>query len=126
MNTLIKVAGPRSRKPTLAGKWRQQKEQEKRQRRVFLDRQDSFNDENWPHLHTDPTSPDISKLAEAGFFYLGLNDSVKCNACEIILSGWLNMEDPDPWIQHAKTSPGCSFLEKAKGSSWVKEINKMK
>lgn len=122
----IKVAGPRSRKPTLAATFRMQKEKEKREKRVLFDRQDSFNDENWPYADSDPTSPAIATLAEAGFFYVGLSDCVQCNVCEIVLSGWKAMEEPDPWIQHAKTSPGCAFLEKAKGSSWLQEIKDTK
>ena len=122
----IKVAGQRSKKPTLASQWRMQKEQQKLEKQVILDRQDSFMDENWPHPDSDPLSPSINVLAEAGFFYLGLSDSVQCSACEIVLNGWRDMSEPDPWIQHAKTSPGCTFLEKVKGADWVREVTKTK
>ena len=57
--------------------------------------------------------PNVSALAEAGLFYLGLNDCVQCSVCQIVLSGWNVMPDTnDPWDVHAKSSPGCAFLER--------------
>ena len=121
----IKVAGQRSKKPTLASQWRAQKEKQKMEEQVIQDRKDSFCDENWPH-DPDTGKPNVTTLAEAGFFYLGLNDCVQCTVCEIVLNGWHSMSEPDPWIQHAKTSPGCAFLEKAKGAAWLEEVRNMK
>ena len=114
---LLKVGGQRSRKPTLASQWRMQKERQKQEEQGVLDRFNTFED--WPFPHTSEPFP--QELADAGFFYMGLNDCVQCPYCEILLSGWSEMEDKRPWIQHAKTSPGCPYLERTKGSAWVQE-----
>ncbi len=117
-----KVGGQRSKKPTLASQWRKQKQKQKQEEQGIQDRLDTFN-EAWPFEESDENVPKISDLAESGFFFLGLNDCVQCASCEIILSGWQNMDKgDDPWLQHARTSPGCPFLDKTKGSDWVQEI----
>ena len=118
----LKVAGQRSRKPTLASQWRIQKEKQKMEEQVMADRINTFS-ENWPYEEDDPNVPSVSALAEAGFFFLGLSDCVQCSVCEIVLSGWNAMQDSnDPWIQHVRTGPGCNFLERTKGSAWVQEV----
>ena len=116
---LLKVGGQRSRKPTLASQWRMQKERQKQEEQGVLDRVNTFED--WPYPLEETSVPNAQELADAGFFYMGLNDCVQCPYCEILLSGWSEMEDKRPWIQHAKTSPGCPYLERTKGAAWVQE-----
>lgn len=109
-----KVGGQRSKKPTLASQWRMQKEKQKLEEQVLLERMETFND-NWPYLEDDSSVPSITALSEAGFFYLGLNDCVQCSTCEAVLRGWKEMEPSnDPWVQHELACPTCPQLEKNK------------
>ena len=108
-----KVAGARSKKPTLANQWRKQKERQKLKDLQLADRIQSFAE--WP----SSDSPPINGLAEAGFFYLGLNDCVQCSSCDLVQSGWSSKDNP--WIRHACNSPACSFLLEEKGSEWINE-----
>lgn len=56
-------------------------------------RQRSF--QGFPHYRLD-----TNDLAEAGFYYVGYDDEVKCFYCEGSLYGW-NVDD-DPWEEHAR------------------------
>ncbi|CAH1367151.1 hypothetical protein MTP99_008402 [Tenebrio molitor] len=52
------------------------------------------------------------KLAEAGFVFSGNKhepDAVKCFFCNKSLDCW--DEDDDPWREHQKHSPNCSFAK---------------
>lgn len=61
-------------------------------------------------------TPDI--LAQAGFYYGGTGDLVRCFHCDGGLQHW----DPtdDPWVEHAKWFPSCSFLKLVKGEEFIK------
>ncbi|XP_069140810.1 uncharacterized protein [Argopecten irradians] len=57
-------------------------------------------------------------LAEAGFFYKGDDDHTTCFFCGGSLKEWET--DDDPWFEHARWFPTCSFLIKnKKGQSFV-------
>ncbi|CAC5426749.1 unnamed protein product [Mytilus coruscus] len=58
-------------------------------------------------------------LAEAGYFYTGEADIVRCFCCGIGLAEW-NHQD-EPWVQHAKHSFKCSFLIREKGVDYVND-----
>lgn len=60
-------------------------------------------------------TPDL--LAQAGFFYEGLGDQVRCFHCDGGLRHW----DPhdDPWTEHARWFPNCSFVKLVKGQDFV-------
>lgn len=51
---------------------------------------------------------DPRKLAAAGFYYIGVLDHVKCFACDLTLMAW--EPDDDPFIEHFKNQPKCSFI----------------
>ena len=57
------------------------------------------------------------QIAEAGFYFTGLNDNVQCSTCNLVLSGWAPTDDP--WLKHAQDSPGCPYLEETKGAQWI-------
>lgn len=61
-----------------------------------------------------------AQLAEAGFFYTGMNDSVKCFQCGGGLKHWT--ETDIPWEQHAIWYERCLYLKLIKGAKF---INKM-
>lgn len=56
-------------------------------------------------------------LAEAGFYYEGRADQVRCFHCDGGLKHW----DPhdDPWTEHARWFPNCSFVQLVKGQEFI-------
>ncbi|TNN38104.1 E3 ubiquitin-protein ligase XIAP [Liparis tanakae] len=64
---------------------------------------------------------DHERLATAGFYSAGLGeDKVLCFSCDGGLKGW--QPEEDPWEEHAKHYPGCSFLLAEKGQEFVNTI----
>uniref|UniRef100_A0A6J0TTK0 Baculoviral IAP repeat-containing protein 2 n=1 Tax=Pogona vitticeps TaxID=103695 RepID=A0A6J0TTK0_9SAUR len=70
----------------------------------------------WPM--TVPVQPQW--LADAGFYYVGRNDDVKCFCCD----GGLRCWEPgdDPWVEHAKWFPRCEYLIHRKGQEFVRHV----
>nr|ASC55649.1 thread [Delia radicum] len=75
----------------------------------------------WPrHMKQKPP-----QLAEAGFFYTGVGDRVKCFSCGGGLKDW--DEDDEPWEQHALWMGKCRFLKLMKGENYIEAVvNKFK
>ncbi|XP_064634420.1 uncharacterized protein LOC135492142 [Lineus longissimus] len=71
--------------------------------------------DNWPSSNVQRPN----ELAEAGFFFTGANDNVRCFHCDGGLRNWLDSDLP--WIEHAKWFPRCGFLQRAKGVEFVLE-----
>ncbi|XP_049898871.1 E3 ubiquitin-protein ligase XIAP [Epinephelus moara] len=63
---------------------------------------------------------DPERLARAGFYSEGTGDRVVCFRCGGGLKGW--QPDEDPWEEHAKHYPGCSFLLAEKGQEFINSI----
>lgn len=53
--------------------------------------------------------PQPESLGAAGFYYYRLPDLVKCFYCSLVLGCWEKHEDP--WLEHRRWSPRCTFLE---------------
>ncbi|XP_032075197.1 inhibitor of apoptosis protein-like [Thamnophis elegans] len=70
----------------------------------------------WPV--TVPVHP--QQLADAGFYYVGRNDDVKCFSCDGGLRCWETGDDP--WVEHAKWFPSCEYLIYRKGSEFVRQV----
>ncbi|CCU56356.1 inhibitor of apoptosis 3 [Mythimna separata entomopoxvirus 'L'] len=74
----------------------------------------SFKD--WP--------PSISQkpedLAEAGFFYTGLSDKVKCFYCDGGLKDWKAGELP--WKEHARWYDKCEYVKIVKGLDFIQRV----
>ncbi|XP_054154247.1 baculoviral IAP repeat-containing protein 2-like [Oppia nitens] len=68
-----------------------------------------------------PVSTD--RLAEAGFYYIGYADAVKCFHCGGGLAEWAPGDDP--WIEHAKKFPNCSFLKLNKSQTFIQECHRL-
>ncbi|KAL3882588.1 hypothetical protein ACJMK2_028918 [Sinanodonta woodiana] len=86
---------------------------------VLSNRKDSFK--TWPKYIA--LQPD--ELAEAGFIYGGVGDTVKCYYC----GGGLRYWEPgdEPWTEHAKWYPSCPHIALNKGAKFVEEVkNKQK
>lgn len=61
--------------------------------------------QNWPHsAAVDPAS-----LAQAGFFYLGQADRVRCAFCGGTLKNWRHGDDP--WQEHLSHFAQCLFIQ---------------
>ncbi|KAM9589755.1 baculoviral IAP repeat-containing protein 7 [Trichechus inunguis] len=61
-----------------------------------------------------------AQLAEAGFFYTGPQDKVRCFFCCGGLQSWERGDDP--WTEHAKWFPRCEFLLQSKGRGFVRSV----
>ncbi|XP_050392207.1 baculoviral IAP repeat-containing protein 2 [Patella vulgata] len=61
------------------------------------------------------------KMAEAGFFYTGNVDAVKCWFCGIALKTWEPTDDP--WMEHIRWSNNCGFIKSQKGADFVIELH---
>lgn len=61
-----------------------------------------------------------SEMAKAGFYYVGYGDHVRCFHCGIGLTKWVRNDIP--WVEHAKWSASCMFLEKEKGVGFVRNV----
>ncbi|KAG9341744.1 hypothetical protein JZ751_018810 [Albula glossodonta] len=78
----------------------------------FEDRLRSFNGKQYPIDH--------ERLARAGFYSAGVPDRVVCFRCGGGLKDW--QPEEDPWEEHAKHYPGCSFLLEEKGMEFVSSV----
>ena len=58
----------------------------------------------WPQQ----LNPDKFSLTQAGFYYMGKGDVVKCFACAVQLNHWQITDTP--MSEHKKWSPDCIFL----------------
>ena len=79
---------------------------------TFLD-----NSSIWP-AHRIRATP--QQIVDAGMYYLGERDRVKCWYCNGGLQNW--ERDDNPWEEHAKWFPLCEYVLQQKGSDYVQEI----
>ena len=70
----------------------------------------------WPI--NSPVLPD--QLCDAGFYYTGFDDQVRCFFCAGGLREWA--EGDDPWEEHARWFPTCIYLLDAKGQEYINEV----
>ncbi|KAL3883081.1 hypothetical protein ACJMK2_029374, partial [Sinanodonta woodiana] len=62
-------------------------------------------------------------VADAGFYYTGLQDVVRCFACDGGLKNW--DPDDDPWIEHARWFSQCPFVKRVKGQEFIDLVRRM-
>lgn len=82
-----------------------------------FDRLISFNQSSWMKYIVDPQA-----LSDAGFYYTGVGDKVKCFCCDGVIGDW-NFTD-NPWEEHAFWFPNCKFVVAEKGNMFVASIKK--
>ena len=68
---------------------------------------------NWPENGV----PHPKRMAEAGFYYHGMDTCVSCFHCGCHLENW--RIDSDPWLEHAARKPGCLYIRIQKPLDWV-------
>merc|ERR1712212_369152 len=58
-----------------------------------------------------------AELADAGFYYIGCSDQVKCFYCDGGLRNW--QPEDAPWIEHARWFSKCVFVRLVKGDEFI-------
>lgn len=66
------------------------------------------------------TAQDATVLAQAGFYFLGIADEVRCFYCDGGLRNWL--QNDNPWFEHTRWFPKCPFIKLVKGSSYIRSV----
>ncbi|XP_060074973.1 uncharacterized protein LOC132554678, partial [Ylistrum balloti] len=61
---------------------------------------------------------DCDSLADAGFYYTGEN--IRCFTCGVVII--FGPCTDDYWAEHAKTSPGCSYVRTQKGAAYIHHL----
>nr|WAS29203.1 inhibitor of apoptosis protein 1 [Eriocheir hepuensis] len=74
----------------------------------------------WP----DQVKQTPKELAEAGFFYCGLSDHVRCYHCGNGLRNW--EKEDDPWEEHARWYPECVYVHVKKGQEFIDKVRREK
>jgi baculoviral IAP repeat-containing protein 7/8 len=69
----------------------------------------------WPNTYIRS-----EKLADAGFYYNGINDMVICHHCGIAIDNWSRGEDP--CNRHATSSPGCCYIIKGRSCECINNV----
>lgn len=70
---------------------------------------------SWKNANASPID-----LAKTGFYYLGVSDCVRCEACQVTVSDWQPEDVPEEC--HLKFSPNCSYFSAPeKGWQYVME-----
>ncbi|XP_022179047.1 death-associated inhibitor of apoptosis 2-like [Myzus persicae] len=69
---------------------------------------------------TKKLTHDVQTFCKAGLFYIGENDRMLCFCCNQGLMDW--EVDDDPWVEHARWSPLCSYVLLSKGKRFVEEV----
>lgn len=78
------------------------------------ERENSFR--YWP----ETVNQTPKTLSEAGFFYCGLSDHVRCFYCGNGLRNW--EKDDDPWQEHARWYPECNYVIVKKGQEFIEKV----
>jgi len=82
--------------------------------RNFASRFETFTD--WPH-----ENPSAEKLNKSGLYFCGERDKTKCFYYGGGLHNWSPADDP--WHDHARWHPTCTFLLRYKGGDYVHFVN---
>ena len=59
------------------------------------------------------------KLSEAGLYYYGQSDQVKCFYCDGGLRNW--QSEDEPWQEHARWFEKCVFVRLVKGDDYIRQ-----
>ena len=74
----------------------------------------------WP----ERVSQKPSDLADAGFYYCGLSDHVRCFHCGKGLRNW--EKDDLPWNEHARWYTECNYVLLKKGQDFIDKVRREK
>lgn len=72
--------------------------------------------QGWPsYLDQTPR-----QMATAGFLFAGYHDYTRCFFCGGGLRNW--EAGDDPWVEHARWFPKCTYLRQNKGDAFIKAV----
>ncbi|XP_076467273.1 uncharacterized protein LOC143298322 [Babylonia areolata] len=74
---------------------------------------------SWQHQATHPAA----RMAEAGFYYTGHADLVRCFYCKGGLKTWERSDQP--WVEHCRWFPRCPYVRLCKGQMFVDVVQNM-
>jgi hypothetical protein len=77
------------------------------------ERKKSFIENDWDQS----IAVSVDELCEAGFYYYGYENVVKCFQCGLEVYNWV--EEDQPWFRHAKYNPNCPFLKFNKNNEFI-------
>lgn len=80
---------------------------QKRREESFYEQYGRTHPYSWPFMQA--LHP--QRMANAGFYYAGLSDHVRCFKCSLGLRNWVG-EIHDPLYQHLKYSPECDYARR--------------
>ncbi|XP_053392324.1 baculoviral IAP repeat-containing protein 3-like [Mercenaria mercenaria] len=63
---------------------------------------------------------DLRVVAEAGFYFTGNGDSVRCYHCGEGFTNWTRRDDA--WVEHARHAPHCMHVILTKGEEFVERV----
>ncbi|KAH3729367.1 hypothetical protein DPMN_055335 [Dreissena polymorpha] len=86
--------------------------------RTFEARMKSFESSNFRCLKQP------KQLAEAGLYFTGVGDVVRCFSCDGGLRNW--EEHDDPWTEHCMWFPSCRFAREIKGDAFIERVQRRK
>ncbi|XP_052809254.1 uncharacterized protein LOC128237713 [Mya arenaria] len=69
--------------------------------------------DGWP----EKVSQKSYQLADAGLYFTGVEDLVRCFACDGVLRQW--DAGDDPWVEHCRWFPACPFARRIKGDQYI-------
>ena len=82
---------------------------------VYESRLKTFS--RWPK--TSSMTP--KALCEAGFYYTGFDDMVRCFYCAGAIREWAITDDP--YVEHARWFPDCAYLIQVKSTQFVDQVH---
>lgn len=74
--------------------------------------------ETWNH----ESSPSVDELAQAGFFYTGIKNIVRCFYCNGSLQSWRKHDNP--LIEHIKFFPHCAYAKQLAGDDLYVKVRR--
>jgi len=79
------------------------------------------SDKKWGTLNTLPLCKSTpEQMSQAGLYYLGERDRVKCWYNNGGQQNWARFDNP--WFKHAKWFPTCEYLLQKKGPKFVVNV----
>jgi len=76
--------------------------------------------QSFDHASQIPNGQSINVLAEAGFYYVGPGDNVRCYYCDGGLKNWRPSDEP--WTEHGRWFPRCPFLVATRDQTFVQNV----
>ena len=80
-------------------------------------RLETFSNTQWTSFLPWITEDRSIDFANAGLYYIGYQDCVKCFICNGGLCNWEVADDP--WVEHAKYYPNCTHINLTRSNKFI-------